>query len=67
METENIYPQDNLLEQLITNVSAKVADAVEMVQKAKMLTTASENVLIEAQIELEEICVRLRDKTDGMG
>lgn len=67
MGTENSRPQDKSTEQSIINVSAKIADAVEMVRKAKVMATVSENVLIEAQLELEEICVKLNNGPDVEG
>ncbi len=67
MGTENSHPQDEQTEQSIVSVSAKIADALEMVRKAKVMTTVSENVLIQAQLELEEICVKLKDGPDEEG
>lgn len=67
MGTENSHLQDKQTEQSIINVGAKIADAVEMVRKAKVMATVSENLLIEAQLELEEICVKLKNGPDVEG
>lgn len=59
MELKDINPQENLMERSVVSISAKVANAVEMVQRAKELTAGSEDTLIKAQIELEELFVHL--------
>jgi hypothetical protein len=49
----------NRLEQSISKIGAKVADAVELSNKAKELTTGAESILIRAQQELEELYLSL--------
>ncbi len=57
--------QNKILEQRVLSISAKVANAVDMVQRAKKMTIDSENMLIEAQLELEELYIAL-DKQRGV-
>lgn len=59
METKVINLHDKWLEQSVISISAKVADAVEMVQQAKEMTISSESVLIKAQLALEELYIAL--------
>lgn len=59
MESGIIDLRDKQTEQLIINISAKVADAVEEMEKAKKIITNSEDVLIKAQLELEQLFLML--------
>lgn len=59
MDLEIINLHDKIMRQSIVNISVKIADAVEMVQKAKEMAASSEDVLIKAQQELERLYVRL--------
>lgn len=63
MEPKVIDLREKCLEQSIIGISAKIANAVEMVQKAKELTASSEDVLIRAQLGLEELYLGL-DKSE---
>ncbi|MEN6412836.1 MAG: hypothetical protein ABFC84_08735 [Veillonellales bacterium] len=59
MRPEVINLHDKRIEQSVVRISAKIADAVKMVQKAKEMAISSEDVLIKAQLELEEIYIVL--------
>ncbi len=59
MKPEVINLHDKRMEQSVISISAKIADAVEMVQKAKELTASSEDVLAKAQLALEELYIAL--------
>ncbi len=48
---------DKRLEQSVVHIGAKIADAVELVQRAKEMTANSEDALIKAQLELEELFI----------
>jgi len=47
------------LEQSVVNISAQIADAIEMTQKAKSLSADSEAMLIQAHVGLEELYTQL--------
>ncbi len=51
--------QDKWLAQSIVSISAKIADATEMVQKSKEMAASSEAVLLKAQTELKELFMAL--------
>ena len=51
--------RDKRLEQAVVSISGKIADAIEMTQKAKTLSTDSETKLIQAHLELEELYVQI--------
>lgn len=55
MEPEIIRLQDKRTEQSLVSISAKLADAVEMLQITKEMTGTSAQMLIKAQLELEEL------------
>lgn len=59
MKLEVINLRDKRLEQLIISIGAKIANAVEMVQKAKEMTANSEETLIQAHLDLEELYIAL--------
>ena len=59
MESEVINLQDKRIEQSVVGISVKIADVVEMVQKAKEMTISSEDILVKAQMELEELYIAL--------
>ncbi len=59
MEPGIIYLKNKRMEQSVTSISAKITSAVEMVQKAKVMMNMSENMLIKAQLELEELYIAL--------
>jgi hypothetical protein len=59
MDNEIVPFERKRLEQSISKIGAKVADAVELSNKAKELTTGAESILIRAQQELEELYLSL--------
>jgi hypothetical protein len=59
MDNEIVPFERKRLEQSISKIGAKVADAVELSNKAKELTTGAESILISAQQELEELYLSL--------
>ncbi len=65
MGLKAMFPDDKQTEQSIVSISAKIADAVEMVRKAKEMTARSERILIKVQLELEELCVALGGEPEG--
>lgn len=67
MEPEVINLQDKGIEPSIIGISGKIADAVKMIQKAKMMATNSEEALIKAQLELEELYIALDKQTNDCG
>lgn len=64
MKPEVINLRNKRIGQFITSIGAKVADAVELCQKAKELSASSEGILITAQRELEELYVSLDEPWD---
>lgn len=50
------------MEKSIIGIGAKIADALEIVQKAKGAAMDTETMLIKAQVELEELYVRFGSK-----
>lgn len=54
--------QDKWLAQTIASISAKTADAAEMVQKSKEMAAGSEAILIKAQLELKELLMALEQE-----
>jgi hypothetical protein len=65
MEAEVINLREKRLEQVVVGISAKIADALEMSRKAKTLSANSEERLIQAQLELEELFVQLNQMTSN--
>ena len=59
MGPEIINLQDKRTEQSVVGISAKIANAVELIKKAKEMTSLSEDVLIMAQLELEKLYIAL--------
>lgn len=59
MDDETIPFERKRLEQSISKIGAKVADAVELSTQAKELTTGAESILISVQQELEELYLSL--------
>ena len=64
MKNEIVPLERKRLEQSISKIGAKVADAGELANKAKELTAGSEAILIRVQQELEELYLSL-DKENG--
>jgi len=59
MEREVINLQDKRIERLLVSISAMIADAIEIAQKAKAMSVDSENKLTLAQLELENLYIQL--------
>jgi len=59
MDTENNKSQVKKIEEAISYIGAKVADAAELSQQAKRLSGNSEALLINVQQELEDLYVSL--------
>lgn len=59
MESDDTNLHGNRVDQSVINISARIADAVEMMQKAKEMTASSTNILITVQKELEELFLSL--------
>lgn len=55
MESNDNDFSGNRMDQSVINISAKIADAVEMVQRLKEITDKSKDMLIKVQMELEEL------------
>lgn len=64
VEPEIIDLHHKRIEQSVVGIRAKLADAVEMVRRAKEMAANSENVLIKAQLELEELYIALDTGAD---
>lgn len=65
MNPEQKELQAKHIEESITRIGAKVADAVELSQKAKDLSADSETLLINVQQELEELYVSMDESIDS--
>lgn len=52
------------VEQSLSKIGAKVADAADLSAKAKELTTGAESILISAQKELEGLYLSLDKKNE---
>lgn len=59
MEREVIKLQDKRIERIIVSISAMIADAIEIAQKANVMSIDSEKKLILAQLELENLYIQL--------
>lgn len=59
MKNEIVPLERRRLEQSISKIGAKVADAGELTNKAKELTAGLEAILIRVQQELEELYLSL--------
>ncbi|MFY9174965.1 MAG: hypothetical protein WAO24_06435 [Peptococcia bacterium] len=59
MESDDTNLHGNRVDRSVINISARIADAVEMMQKAKEMTASSTNILITVQKELEELFLSL--------
>lgn len=59
MEREVINLQDKRIERLLVSISAMIADAIEIAQKAKAMSVDSEEKLTLAQLELENLYIQL--------
>lgn len=59
MERVVINLQDKRIERLLVGISAMIADAIEIAQKAKAMSVDSENKLTLAQLELENLYIQL--------
>ena len=58
-EREVINLQDKRIERLLVSISAMIADAIEIAQKAKAMSVDSEEKLTLAQLELENLYIQL--------
>ena len=58
-EREVINLQDKRIERLLVSISAMIADAIEIAQKAKAMSVDSEKKLTLAQLELENLYIQL--------
>jgi len=61
MEREVINLQDKRIERIIVSISALIADAIEIAQKANAMSIDSEKKLILAQLELESLYIQLEE------
>lgn len=61
MEREVINLQDKRIERIIVSISAMIADAIEIAQKANAMSIDSEKKLILAQLELENLYIQLEE------
>ena len=59
MEREVINLQDKRIERLLVSISAMIADAIEIAQKARAMSVDSEEKLTLAQLELENLYIQL--------
>lgn len=59
MEREVINLQDKRIERMLVSISAMIADAIEIAQKAKAMSVDSEEKLTLAQLELENLYIQL--------
>lgn len=59
MDREVINLQDKRIERLLVSISAMIADAIEIAQKAKAMSVDSEKKLTLAQLELENLYIQL--------
>ena len=58
-EREVINLQDKRIERMLVSISAMIADAIEIAQKAKAMSVDSEEKLTLAQLELENLYIQL--------
>jgi len=59
MEREVINLQDKRIKRLLLSISAMIADAIEIAQKAKAMSVDSEKKLTLVQLELENLYEQL--------
>lgn len=59
MEREVINLQDKRIERMLVSISAMIADAIEIAQKAKAMSVDSEKKLTLVQLELENLYIQL--------
>ena len=59
MEREVINLQDKRIERMLVSISAMIADAIEIAQKAKAMSVDSEKKLTLAQLALENLYIQL--------
>lgn len=59
MEREALERYEKHIEQSLSKISAKIADAADLSQKARQLSAKSELLLINIQRELEELYISL--------
>ena len=67
VEREVIYLRNKRTEQVIVSIGAKLADAVELSQKAKELSANSDALLMDVQRELEELYEIIGDRDEHIG
>ncbi|ACL18666.1 hypothetical protein Dhaf_0600 [Desulfitobacterium hafniense DCB-2] len=65
MEREVINLLDKRVERSLVSISAMIADAIEMAQKAKTLSVDSEEKLTLVQLELENLYLQLGKLENG--
>lgn len=58
-EREVINLLDKRIERMLVSISAMIADAIEIAQKAKAMSVDSEEKLTLAQLELESLYMQL--------
>lgn len=58
-EREVINLQEKRIERMLVSISAMIADAIEIAQKAKAMSVDSEEKLTLAQLELENLYIQL--------
>ena len=58
-EREVINLQDKRIERMLVSISAMIADAIEIAQKARAMSVDSEEKLTLAQLELENLYIQL--------
>lgn len=62
MKPDTINLADKQLEQSVIDISVKIADAVEIAQRSMDMADTSKDMLIKAQLELEELYIALDAK-----
>lgn len=65
MEREVINLQNKRIERMLVGISAMIADAIEIAQKAKAMSVDSEKKLTLAQLELENSYIQL-EKSESL-
>ena len=65
MEREVINLQNKRIERMLVGISAMIADAIEIAQKAKAMSVDSEKKLTLAQLELENLYIQL-EKSESL-
>jgi|GEM_PF-2061372 len=66
MKSEIVNLQHIWLKQGIVSIGAKIATAIELAQKEKAMPADSLEILIQAQLELEDIYIELESHKTGI-